>query len=644
MDTTDLTAKICFLYFEDEFRKDPGKIDGQLQLTPFHTALVRGNWTLVTQVLQLTKDDVKLQHFVLNTPCVMLHNLSDTKVLVCPAYLEQVTDKLSEEEKRCLQGDGLEPRGKKLGLLTPSLVRTHCLLLPLSLAAMSGDDKLLTYMLQQGADLLSVDTNGNNIIHHHVELSTTLPQRAVHSYNHLMSCVEEHSKKDVLAMKNKEGRRPLDLAGKLGLTEMLLAIIRTKGVYCYPVTDYGAHRYTLYDVTDYEGPSCPTHKSLLYYLTDMDEQQLCRAQRCNALSSEPFNTWCHVKIQSHKRSVAGLIIFWLLFVFIYYMKLVIVFNSTHPGAGMPVDVILCSFAIFILLLEILHIKTNIREMWQSCKNMFVLRRVPVTFTFAYRVFQIVFSISVIVSMIMFGVGCYAPGFIQSVNVLSVLSSSLSLLFFLQLGSSTGHLLIVSQKMISESVVFFLMISVMYTGFATAFFILHQPPFDLRCHKDYDWVNEAMSNSTDSPTAMFNNFSTSLYETLLLMFVVMAPLDIHFSDAAAPWLAIIVYILLLCIIGIVFLNLLIALMTRRMQEIHAFKEDILKLERLSIVLYVEQRIQNTWLGKKVLHFAHKTICCKKRPSKVCPDNTGALPDDRVFLEVLECVVEDGQQTE
>ena len=319
-------------------------------------------------------------------------------------------------------------------------------------------------------------------------------------------------------------------------------------------------------------------------------------------------------------------------------------------------------AALILLIEVVHTKNNLREMWYSIQQMFKHGKVPVTFTFSYRVMQLLFCALVMISALGALFSCHATKFVQITNVLVAFFGVLSLLFLIQLKEGVGHLLIVIQKMLYETFLYSFMFGTYILSFAAAFSLMN-PNLRNDCQDRQNATNQTIIPSKEM-TVQFGSFLNSLYETLLLVLYIMPPVDIYFSKMESPFLTQILYVGLILIPGLMMVNFLIAIMTRRAEQINILKDNILKLEKLSIVLYMQERKKNKvvrWLYEKahtVYNFLNCFNRCRKCMGKckchniptnfICkflrnyffPQHSRIfqyMPDGKVYLEIVEVAI-------
>ena len=550
-----------------------------MEMTPLHSALISGDFEMFENILNALQNQ-EFSRLVLNTALVSLEQQKDRIRLVPPKliYLSYIAHVLTPQERQQIDKqmnylDGI-PEGRDIVSRMEQGLHFE---LALSLACASGNHRIVRSMISKGTALTASDSKSENIIHSLVRLSEIAPKRAVEMYHLIIDDIcDLQNKKILLRSENIQGKRPLDLAGKLGVPEMIKTIINTNGVYKEVLMDYGLISVIRYDITDYESKQARTHTSLLYRLTDFDEHQLNRAQACSLFSSEPFNTWIQVKFKSRRNLTITFVVYWLVLVLTFFLNSTIYILRGEFSLGM-----LCmpvAMALAYLAVEVSHSRANIREVLLSLEGFLRRGHIPVTFTFAYRCFQILFACLVVLTALAYIFICRYPDIVLCILAISNLIGMFSLLFFFQLQSQFGHLLIVLQKIVSDTLFFFVMMFLIYVAFALSFYLLHA---DLG---GFDSVLKADGPCPSGP------FLERMYLTIMFMFTIMAPADIMFKCAKIPELGIVLYVLLLVIISIVLVNLLIAIMTRRIDEISRMKDDMLKLERMSIILYMEERVK------------------------------------------------------
>ena len=458
----------------------------------------------------------------------------------------------------------------------------------LSLALVSGKEEMVALLLDHGADPLICDEKGENCMHHLTRLALMNTSRAVEMYEYL--CQELHVEilYKLLHKKTNKGRKPLDLAGNFYIPEMLQVILNTPDVYKFHVADVPMYSFTAYDVSDYEGEDMKCYSSILSRITEFTETEVLAAKECGLLSKEPFKTWCAMKMRAHHNGTLVFIFFWVLFVALYYTKVIL---YAFSFSFVPMEVALAMLALIYLLTELAHMKSDCREIWRNIRSFVQAKRIPITFTLVYRLFQLFFAVLTLCTSIGYSIMCDNSEVLQGLYVFNSLLSVLSLLFFLQLNTQVGYILIIAAKMMQEVIIFFFTMCVIFVGFALAFYLIHRnPSFSERCPNMMPNATLPDNSSYYREDEMFGSFGESMYETFLMMLTIIPPSDIYFSSSSLPNLVVLMYVLLIIVMTIGMVNLLIAIMAKRLDEIYQWQCELKTLEDLAIILYFEQRMQ------------------------------------------------------
>ena len=664
-------VQYCAEYFKHEYYRYEGLRESDLtmcndfkrvQITSFHEALYEGNIDFILDVLRQFTDK-EIGKFALNAlldyrvkareqcPIVLLENDDSSDVADAKAQ-----DKM-RSEKDTAQA---QERYRKLMLSSnPGL----CTELPVALVLFSGNEYLLRTLVQEGLQLDAVDSKGNCVFHELVKFSVFNTERALEAVDNVLYLLPDNTAREKLFFTpNSKGIRPVELAAKMARPRMLLKYMNIEGVYRHTVQQCLMFKIVRYNVTHYESPDAKVYKSLLYYLTEADEEELNDFQQCGLLAKEPFNSWIEATFDTQRGTMRFLVWYWILF---YALTIDHLADFADGGPSLPVVISILIMALLLLLVEVVHTKNNLREMWYSVESMFKHGKVPVTFTFSYRAIQLIFCAFVIFNVCSAGFFCDAVQFVQITYVMCTFFGVLSILFFLQLKEGVGHLLIVIQKMLYEVFLYSFMFGTFYLAFACSFTLL-SPQYGQACVS----VNNSTSAVNDSASIaklsniQFKSFPRSLYETLLLVLYVMPPTDIYFDQLESPLLTQILYSLLVLIPGLMMVNFLIAIMTRRAEQIDSLKDSILKLEKLSLVLYVQERKKNKvvrWIyekfhslyrfltcSEKCKNYTEKSKCFDRSSNCVCnclrnyfaPKHSELFQytrDGQVYLEVVEVTV-------
>ena len=500
---------------------------------------------------------VSLLEFVLNSPISYMPSMSHETALTCE-YISQIQHQLSHEELQHLYKNDFPVT---LSFYTKKswdpLMFRSCL----GLALGSGNVEMVRTLTQKGkCNVLQQDPNGNACVHGLIELCELEPHCAVKMYVTLCEILDKQQLETLLHLQNISGYNALDFAAESCQPEILQAIINTQDVYQHKVTTFGCKHFALYDVTKYESKTASVANSVLFKLTDMDESHVIRAKACGLLTSEPFSTWCELKFSSNKWPVYMFFGFWLIFAAQFYLS---VFSRGFFAIAVAFLMIM---AVLFVLIKIMFIKSDMKQMVRSYKQLVHEHKIPVTFMLAYRLFQMIFASGILIWVFSIGIGLY--DMILAAQVVNSVTAVLSILFFLQLNPSIGHMLMVSQKMITDVTVFLLTIALLFCGFSMAFYNLQLDYFN----KLGNTSNDNLTDSVVKPEAQ--NFPMVSYTTFLLMLGVVSLPDMFFSNFSLPGLTMTLFVILVIVVVIVQLNMIIAVMSARLDETvtHASKKS------------------------------------------------------------------------
>ena len=593
-DTPHGSVQYCVEYFKHEYYRYEGLKETdftvyndfkRVQLTTFHEALYEGNIDFILDMLRQFTDK-EVSKFALNTLLdyrVKTQEQSPVVLLECDDSSD-VTDAKSQDKMQSEEDTAqIQESYRRLMLRSnPGL----CTELPVALVLFSGNEYLLRTLVQEGLQLDAVDSRGNCVFHELVKFSVFNTERALEAVDNVLYLLPDCTARERLFFTpNCKGMRPVELAAKMARPRMLLKYMNIEGVYRHTVQQCLMFKIVRYNVTHYESPDSKVYKSLLYYLTEADEEELNDFKQCGLLAKEPFNSWIKATFETQRGTVRFLVWYWILF-YVLTIDHLVDFEDADPS--LHITIFLFILAFLVLLVEVVHTKNNLREMWYSVERMFKHGKVPVTFTFSYRAIQLIFCALVIFNVCSAKFFCHAVQFVQITYLMFSFFGVLSILFFLQLKEGVGHLLIVIQKMLYEVFLYSFMFGTFYLAFACSFTLL-SPQYRQTCgSQSTDRAVNDSASTTEHDNIQFKSFPRSLYETLLLVLYVMPPTDIYFDHLESPILTQILYSLLVLIPGLMMVNFLIAIMTRRAEQIDSLKDSILKLEKLSLVLYVQER--------------------------------------------------------
>ncbi|XP_022322031.2 transient receptor potential cation channel subfamily V member 5-like [Crassostrea virginica] len=143
--------------------------------------------------------------------------------------------------------------------------------LPLTVAALKGNEEVIGTLLKYGADLHKQNEEGDTVLHSLVKYSATYPEKIEQMQKmmqYLQGKLKNKDKKDkgfidynstqrtlhccsfVWFLENKDKLTPLQLAAKCGVTNLVEQILNMNDVYCFLIANDGLFDVKEYDVTE----------------------------------------------------------------------------------------------------------------------------------------------------------------------------------------------------------------------------------------------------------------------------------------------------------------------------------------------------------------------------------------------------------
>ena len=578
MEYCAILKKATILYLEDYFTQSDLE-RSYVPLTPFHSAVTNGDLDFVKDILTGVSENTL--RCVLNTRVASGDTAREAEKQpqrnIYSILFRPIRDRLTEREFRMLvERNKIQDFSDiPLQLCNHKTSLHHSdgnvFSLPLSLAATSKNLLLFETIIKFGAETHAVDNDGNNIVHDLVRVSDTLPEIAVQMLLILMGETPLPDRCLLLKRENARGMSPLDLAADLGLPEIMVSITNIEGAYKFTAGQCAIYKHLLYDLSEYESADA-AKPSFFTYIVQVSEKQLFRFDNCKFFSKEPFRSWVKSTIENRYWPMTRWEILWTTYIVFIFVDLFAARNGRHMKKYIGPCLIFAS--LFTVLKEVvIFIMTRHKKV-----NMFKRRlrgHHPVSVAGVYRLFQVTLAVMVLWSKhgIFSGLSCEHHRYKGQLSaIVTTFFSIASLLYFFQMQLNGGYILIIIGKVVCDTFMFFTVCSAIYVGTCLSFIFTHNSPAGTES------CAPSTSNSTD--------FGSTFYESFLFVSLVQAPADINFTDWANPDLAITLYIFGIVIIGIVMTNLLIALMTQRIQVIYDHRESLLLIEKLSMVTDLE----------------------------------------------------------
>ena len=475
---------------------------------------------------------------------------------------------------KLLQEDSLHVKSVLNSLVTyTSKSDCHSLMfeLPLALGACSGNPDTLTAILRIIDDVTQQDRTGNNIVHCLVVLADKHPLMACNMYMTLMETQSDGIiKQKLLFTENLQKFTPLSLAAELCVPEMMECILNTDAVYRFDSDLIGPYKQVMYKFKSQD-----ILITVLRHVTYVPNKKLQRFADTKLLDKAPL-TELRKKL---KQKYFRIFILWSIWIvglftsFFFYTKEYVITGEVPT----PLYSAVLAAVMFINFID------SFCKLWwcrQDFKkfyhNVFFGDR-PFLVSSGFRFAQLPLSFLGIVITIMdlFQPSCEDYVKLRhSLHAFANYGMMMAMLSILQGFPKTSVLLVVIQKMMSETCVFVTVALLPYLGFSLVFSILETP---FTCT---DGIVSSNGTAFDDAT-----ITRGLYSTLMRLLNVQGPNDIFFRDSNVPSLSMFMYVMAILMWPMVLLNLLIALYNDKMQEITKYKDVITVVQNIDAMLFV-----------------------------------------------------------
>ncbi|XP_052412859.1 transient receptor potential cation channel subfamily V member 1 isoform X1 [Carassius gibelio] len=462
--------------------------------------------------------------------------------------------------------------------------------LPLSLAACTNQPDIVDFLLNnpyQAVDVRKRDSHGNTVLHALVSIADNSPENTefvISMYDHILFKTDQlHPKIKLEEIENNEGFNPLTLAAKTGKLGLLKHIVQR---------EFKGRRHLSRKITEWAyGPVC----SSLYDLASLDTYDNNSAleiivygseipNRLEMLRIEPFNRLIEEKWQRFAKRM-------FMFNFIVYVIYLFIFTAVafNREAGKDIN---NSQSIkppypyrkgsegYLLLTG--HIITTIGALYFFIRGLIdMLRKRPgfqSLFIDGYT--DQLFFLQAVLFLAGALLYCFGHDGYVACLVLCLALSWVNLLYFSRGSKNMGIYSVMMQKMILGEIRRFLVVYLVFLiGFSAAVVTL----FDDRPSKGRSLFLPINGNENcKKPT-----FQGIYFTTLELFKFTIGMGDLEFTDQYR-YIEVFYVLLILYIVMtyILMLNMLIALMNQRVEEMSVESTNIWKLQRAITTLDME----------------------------------------------------------
>ena len=499
---------------------------------------------------------------------------------------------------------------------------------PLTLAFVFGSKETIAAMLENGADHMITETNGDTILHSITSVAHSYPDSEAelsNTYTYFMSLLSSDQQRELLHTENVLGLRPLEDAARQGCITLLRSIFKTPHVYLTKESTSGMLLHQWYDITDYESFSNNNRrgKSPLGFLAFMTNDTVEKDGVNELLHWTPFQHWSKIKFYSNIPWLAT----WGLYrivLCLLTMTLMIDKNIIQNQGGVPQnqanlypnatfyycpDYTHASFGNYLPYVGGLACICGIAGLlYDVCELVWILatRRpefmriqlkhgnVAVSFWF-FRITQCIYLMALVVTTVRIVRNISTPIDHSSDigRLVFILMAFCSLLFFLQQFRAIGFYIIAIKRMLKDLLYFCVLYVLCVTPFVLYFMM---------------FVN---TNSVNGCISEFSDYLTSFYSMFMVM---LNMVNFTYYDLKNAWIIYASHVIYIFMVAILLVNFLIAVMSDSAARIAKRKQILIRLEKLHALFIADYRV--SWIMKRYYNYILQRIA--------------VVQDDRIYV--------------
>lgn len=431
----------------------------------------------------------------------------------------------------------------------------------------------------------------------------------------------------LLQMQNKHHLRPLEYAANNGVLGLVKAFLLTPGLYVIREEHRGLATYQWIDVTEYEtfGKGNRREWAPLFCLTLLDKVRLSAPTTAEFFSDPIFLKWLRNKIYCGVIPAIAYVIVRCVLICIFLLvdsdiggleeynllqeNITTQTNITNVTATMCTDfqslklptLIRQALCIYLITHTALSIMTDVLEVvrHRRPRHVCMLKRLDgknknifLQYDF-YR--RLSFSMSVLIYLRAILTIANTDPRADVITYTRIVTRSMlwwPIFYFFQLVSGADFFIVAVQNMMEILLQFCFIYAMFLFGYAHLFMI------------------EINVNLKQGCAAQFIDIPTSLYTTFLAM---VNMVDYTQFDVRNPFALYATHAAYVLFVGILLLNFLVAIMSDRITETSKFKDIILPMQKLSVLLGMERqclpifRWYYTFMQNKVYNVHNGRLC-------------------------------------
>ncbi|CAD5123220.1 unnamed protein product [Dimorphilus gyrociliatus] len=428
-----------------------------------------------------------------------------------------------------------------------------------------GDENILDALITNGnLNPFVPDKSGNNVIHDLVRISKFKSENAIKYYKIIIKSLIKNVEKQedgidivrsILECKNYDNITPIQLAINEFEPCILLEILNTEPYPKKTVQELGLYRVVWYDMTSVEEhETCDDNLSLILTISLSTVEDAKALLETEFLDKEPLRSYSNLKWKTY---------YWRILIWSFEFLTTGFLHLIHIILFITIGVhrIPSIFLIFLLLANMFVIFAEIISIGITVKVVkpIIIRNKARGLTMAssngYSHLPTIASImsSVGSLIVLFNRDfCYKSSLKDSYYVLHISIMALLVLNILYISqiSPFGHLLITIMHMMKATASYFALMLGVIMAFGAGLAIMYKKP---------NCPGVVSHNATIA-------FPESLYYAFLLSTTALVPKDKFFSNSYSPIFTVFLYVSSVIVVYLTLANLLIAVMSRRVNKL------------------------------------------------------------------------------
>ena len=162
------------------------------------------------------------------------------------------------------------------------------------LAALCDSRKVMNVLQEYDANVLQVNSTGNNLLHVLSALASTSSEEkeeeVIMTLRHIQDMLNPVVYHKLLLAENADGLRPLELASHLGAFGVFMFFFNTPGIYITKEDDHILYKVQYFDITEYIVGS-RIYQSPIYAMTYLEESKISNKSVNRIYLSDPMRSW-----------------------------------------------------------------------------------------------------------------------------------------------------------------------------------------------------------------------------------------------------------------------------------------------------------------------------------------------------------------